>query len=787
MMKLTVIKKSYTNIIVVALLLVVLGAMTVGFAFYRQTLNIGGSAIVVGNGNIYISNVTVGTLRNATTTPTYDASSIDFNLYFDSTNATNNTDYSATYTITVTNDSVYDYAWVMPGYTPTVYGMNMEKYYDTSQIRYTVSGISAGDTIPSKGSATYTVTFTFTAPDVNETQYEIDGDYHQVTSNIDTGSLLASAIVSSGDLTGSNTICAYQVEVINTYKTAKTFTLSAVDSSKFVVTDASGVSPLTFTVPANTSDTYTFYLQKANSAQYGTETQRVDLVFNDGTTSASANYVIALVDQNIFYPDEIAPYISNVSATILNTVGSVSVSWQGRDNVAIDHYSVIVFNSSNTEVKRQSTSDASTTLTITGLSDTNYYFTVIGYDTATPTANTASASDIRDATTNEGHACRTNEEFYDWHFSVSYTLGTGVTSSGSNNDVVNRGSTYSTSFTLRNNYSIDSLTVKMGGRTLNSSEYNQNGTNLSVPNVLGNLEINVTTTQGGGGDVCLAFGTKVLMADGTYRKIEEITYDDLVCVYDHVNGKFTSVYPLWIEIPSYTNSFDRITFSDGSFLDIVGNHSLYDVDLRNYVNVQDKNVFHVGSRIYKVKNQQLEVVGVEKIERIEQDVGYTCIVTPKVYNLVAGDVITINTYCSMSNFYGFKDNAIYSENYKKVCESEKFSYEDFKEYFAQYLFHGLDLQNLKAFFGEEIPYEFLSSFILHNTISPKMVDGKYRFIATIQLKDSMEKQEVFEGEKVKMPDSGASYYIETSTGTKYAPGEQAVIDYNMHFIAVYEE
>lgn len=659
--------------------------------------------------------------------------------------------------------------------------MNKEQYYDTSLVQYEIVGINTGDTIPAKSSVTYTIAFTFTSPDVNESMYEIDGEYRQVTSHSTVGSLLAHAIVSSGDLTGSNSICAYQLEVINTYSVPKTFTISATDSSKFVVTDSSGVSPLEYTIPANTSTTYDFYLMKANGAQYGANTQRVDIVINDGNSSSPANYVIALVDQNVFYPDTTAPYISGVSATILNDEGSVLVSWTGTDNVAIDHYTVIVFDSSNQEVKRVSTADPSISTTITGLSDGNYYFTVIGYDTADP-SNTASTQEIADATTERGHACRTNEEFYDWNFTVTYHLS-NTSYSSSQGTSVKRGETYQTTLNSYNNYYLpESITVTMVGNSNVDYTYTRNTGSVAIRSVTGDIEITASSIYG----TCLAFGTEILLADGTNKKIEDITYEDLLCVYDHVNGEFTAVYPIWIEVPSTSSCYDRITFSDGSFLDIVNHHSLYNVDLKKYVDTKNRDELGVGSKIYKVENQELSIVTIEKIETIEEPVQYTNIVTPMLYNIIANHILTTDLNSSISNIYGFDDNAIYSDNYQTILEGPKLSYELMADYFPYYLYKGLNLQNAYSLLNNTFNYEFISSFIMENTILPKKIGNKFCFFASIQRKDEIERFDLIEGTLLKLPDDGANYYIETSTGKKYKPNEEVKIDYSMHFKAVYE-
>ena len=782
MNKLKVIKKDYTNLIVFALLLVVLILMTVGFSYYQKTLSIGGSVILYGNGNIYISNVQTITLRNATATPTYDASSVDFNLIFDNANQSNNTDYSAVFDVTITNDSVFDYTWHMPNYHPTVYGINTEQYYDTSLVSYSVSGISTGDTIPSKTTLTYRITVTFTNPQVNAEQFEIDGAYHETSSNqeVDTGSLIASAVLHSGDLRGSNAIANYQMEVINTYSTAKTFTISTTDSAKFVATTSGGNTPVQYTIPANTTQTYNFSLMKANNAQYGTGTQRVDMLINDGTSNINANYVVALVDQNVFYPDTTAPEIWGVSATMLNDAGQVAVSWSGTDNVAVDHYSVIVFDSSDTEVTRVSTSDASTSITVTGLGDGNYYFTVIGYDTATP-SNTATSEDISRANTGRGHASRTNETNYTWYYSIQLNL-TGLNSSNSATSIT-RGSTYETTLSAPSQGTglpyANNVTITMGGQTVNNA-YNESSGLIRITSVTGNIVITASARDTGGG--CLAFGTKILLADGTYKNVEDITYEDLLCVYDHVTGEFTAVYPVWVEKPMMDSSFERVTFSDGTLIDFVNKHCIYDVDLRRYVDVTDRNEFHVGTRVYKVNNQKLEIVSVDKIEVIEQDVWYSNVVTAVLYNIIANNLLTTEANSSISNVYGFVDNAIYSDNYQKVCEGPKLPYELVAGLFPYYVYKGLNLQNAYSLLNTTFQYNLVSRIVFENTIIPEQKDGKYCFIATIQLKDSIQKFDILEGDTFVLP-SGAEYYIETSTGTRYYPGEEATIYYNTHFIA----
>ena len=91
------------------------------------------------------------------------------------------------------------------------------------------------------------------------------------------------------------------------------------------------------------------------------------------------------------------------------------------------------------------------------------------------------------------------------------------------------------------------ISIKMNGVTLTPETdftYDANYGRINIPNVTGKIEITATADGNGW---CLAEGTKVLLANGTYKNIENINYDDLLLVYSYETGKFVEEYPIWIE------------------------------------------------------------------------------------------------------------------------------------------------------------------------------------------------------------------------------------------------
>lgn len=75
--------------------------------------------------------------------------------------------------------------------------------------------------------------------------------------------------------------------------------------------------------------------------------------------------------------------------------------------------------------------------------------------------------------------------------------------------------------------------------------------------------------------LCLLEGTLITMSDRTTKKIENITYNDDILVWDFDSGAFASSKPLWIKSANTTNRYNRMVFSDGSTLCTVNQHRLY--------------------------------------------------------------------------------------------------------------------------------------------------------------------------------------------------------------------
>ncbi len=75
-------ENSLKTIIIDILFVLAIVLMTVGFAAYGQMVHLGGTALILGNGRVYISNVQTINLVNSAANPEFTDHSVDFNLSF---------------------------------------------------------------------------------------------------------------------------------------------------------------------------------------------------------------------------------------------------------------------------------------------------------------------------------------------------------------------------------------------------------------------------------------------------------------------------------------------------------------------------------------------------------------------------------------------------------------------------------------------------------------------------------------------------------------------------------
>ena len=199
----------------------------------------------------------------------------------------------------------------------------------------------------------------------------------------------------------------------------------------------------------------------------------------------------------------------------------------------------------------------------------------------------------------------------------------------------------------------------------------------------GDKEIEITEDTGGGTTGCVSADTMVLLADGTTKRIDEITYDDTIMVWNFVTGTYDSA-PVSIIFYHGHKEHDilNLKFSDGTVLKVINDHGLYSVDENNYVYISIDNVNdYIGQEFVRYNgNSYTTVTLVEYYSSIEYTGSY-CLQTAGANNYIADGMFSLTKpdVAGWFDYFAIGDDMKYDED-QMQADIEKYglyTYEDF--------------------------------------------------------------------------------------------------------------
>lgn len=761
------------KILIVVLVATIFCIETIGFALFGKILTLNGVATFMPDGIIEITNITLDHASNAqeVSSPSYSGINSAFDIKFNVTELDQL--YEIGYLVTVRNNSSFDYVLSSDNINAEIL------VNDDSELSVELLGISYGDIIESKSTKQFIVVMTL-LPNTEDTEYEINVDYEPEYDTENTGNLIgALRSGSTGNLRGDNKIAHFTYDVINSYDVNKTFSLS-INSSIFQLVNQNGQALSSQTINANETNTFDFYVKIKDGAILPRDTEKLTVkLVSSGLPDSQVGVLTLLVDINSI-KDTTPPQISNVTAVQNKTENSVTVTWTGTDDASISKYTIIAYNSSNAQVGTYNTTADEEYINLT-LNEGTYYFKVYGTDSS---GNTATTQQINNATTSKGVCSKSSNYTFKWNATVTYSL-TNLTEGSVTTAKV--GDSVIITFTAGNNYTCpQTITLQMNGKRLTSgtdytyarSNSNKTGT-ITINNVTGDITVTATGTR----STCLLEGTLIKMSDGSYKRIEDINYYDLLNSWSFDTGETTEVYPIWIEKVGNTDSYQLITFSDGTTLKTVGYHGIFNYDLMRFVSVDNPKEFHIGTTVAKVdENNNLQKVKVTNIETINEPSKYYHIVTSRYFNIISNGIITTDGTVALSNLYGFDNNIKWTN--KNIKEDELYKYSDFKGLVPHYLYYALRLNEASYLKDLGLDFDTFMEYFMNNQLNKDMIKplpsilNKYIFRVTASTGIS---EFVLDGNTYQLP---KGKWLNTTDHKIYNGNEPIKIYYSSHFIKI---
>jgi hypothetical protein len=146
------------------------------------------------------------------------------------------------------------------------------------------------------------------------------------------------------------------------------------------------------------------------------------------------------------------------------------------------------------------------------------------------------------------------------------------------------------------------------------------------------------------------------MADGSQKKIEDVTYDDVLSVWNFDLGEQSEARPLWVKRKQTTGDYTLVKFSDGTELRTVGHH-IFNKQAGEFTKIITDDT-PVGTVTVNEQGQEITIVSKELVQ---ETVDYYNIWTQYHLNAYANGVLTGNRYCNIypiTNMKYAKDNRI---------------------------------------------------------------------------------------------------------------------------------
>lgn len=117
--------------------------------------------------------------------------------------------------------------------------------------------------------------------------------------------------------------------------------------------------------------------------------------------------------------------------------------------------------------------------------------------------------------------------------------------------------------------------------------------------------VNSTTTDNDG---CLAPGTKITLADGSFKNVEDITNEDELLVWDMFIGNWSTAPILFVE---HDEEIERdvitLNFAGNVTLDIIDDHGLFNLTLGKYVYIHnlEEAQSYVGHEFFYTEDKSI--------------------------------------------------------------------------------------------------------------------------------------------------------------------------------------
>lgn len=250
----------------------------------------------------------------------------------------------------------------------------------------------------------------------------------------------------------------------------------------------------------------------------------------------------------------------------------------------------------------------------------------------------------------------------------------------------------------------------------NGSTFTSNNTSLTAS---GSMVISYKTKESGG---CITSDTLITLFDGSQKRIDQMTGDEIILVWNHEAGKFEgakiSTFVKHNEIEEYMQIYE-LQFSNGSILKLIGVHTIYDATINQYILVDPTNIYdYIGHEFVFNNNMNIEKVVLTEVNTYYEYTRAWNLISHGSMNSFANNILHSHAYSdAFLNAFDIDSETLKYVNVQEDIDKYGYSsYDDYKEYLTQYEFDIFNIKNINiALQKRKITEEYINEIfaVLH--------------------------------------------------------------------------
>lgn len=290
------------------------------------------------------------------------------------------------------------------------------------------------------------------------------------------------------------------------------------------------------------------------------------------------------------------------------------------------------------------------------------------------------------------------------------TAFTGQTlTNGSSGIYLTKGSSFAAKYTAASSSKNNSASISGTSPT----------TALTTSNQTYTVTGNVTITPAGENSSCVIEGTLITLADGTQKRVEKIQIGELLRTWNFETGNYSIKPVILIEKQTLMDELLTVYLSNGQILTMCYGQSFFDRTLKDWIKVYTDNVDdYIGHEIMVDGDNGATFATIDDYEIYIEEATVYELITAFDYNFYANGIMTATPLIPDGIFFAVDENFKYDEELmmEDIERYGLYTYEEFSNLltYEQFLATNTPYWKIaveKGYCDESYVYEVISMFL----------------------------------------------------------------------------